>query len=346
MSLVAQQSAQKHSKHTKLHKDEKKKRKHEKREKRRKQLRKEMRKMCIVLRRLNLPRHDFDWVESLHSEARDHYKQLQRLCAQFMTSHRDTDPLRALYRYSEASFTPLSAAHAMLDADGKPLRKQLSEHTLRKLVSTQDCPATDHASRLYWLYEQRNNVVSSTPPDFSALPTSCLLTLDTQNRRAYYSVGENSEALWGPVMVLREPRATVDANLTALRELVESMLAVIKTTSAKQRKQSKRARTADDCKELQRIKTARVLVLDKPQWDSEEEARSDDATLGSEDSVTDEADAPPSELEDSYDSDDDDDANFHCESDDYEEDEEEDDEDDEDSDVLKDDDSSSSSECQ
>ena len=269
-SLVAGQSAQKHSKHAKLHKDEKKKRKHEEREERRKALRKEMRKICIVLRRLGLPCHDFDWVESPHSEARDHYKKLQRLCAQFATSHRDSIRCARSIATTRAGSTALGATHALLDADGRPLRKQLSVRTLRKLVPTQDCAATDHASRLYWLYEQRNNVVSSTPHDFTALPTSCLLTLDPEKRRAYYSVGEKSEALWGPVMVLREPRPTVDSNLAALRELVDDMLALIKSVSAKQRKQSKRARTADDCKELQRIKTARVMVLAKPQWDSDE----------------------------------------------------------------------------
>ena len=78
---------------------EKKEKKKAKRKEKQKRLRKEMRKMCIVLRRLAMPQYRFEWVESLHSEARDQYHALQTLCAQFATSHRASDPLHALYRF-------------------------------------------------------------------------------------------------------------------------------------------------------------------------------------------------------------------------------------------------------
>lgn len=245
-------------------------------------LQKEMRKVRAVMKRLGLPRHRMHWLERLHRNQRPLYTELQQLCARFASTHRDSDPLHALYRFQEGRFYALPpGGPCLLDAQGQPLTKQLDRKALKKQCHDAP-PELDSAQRLFLLYEK---CAALHGPQTREAPTACLLTLEPGKRRAYYTTSAKSERRWGPVMVLREPERDAATNLTQLEQTLTRLQALVKAASEKPAKR-KRASDKDARKALRRLQSTRVLVLDRLDEDDDEENAADEETLGSQDSFS------------------------------------------------------------
>jgi hypothetical protein len=255
---------------------------------------KEMRKVSIILKRLALPQHRMHWLEQVRKEQRKVYTELQQLCALFATSHRASDPLHALYRFNNGQFHALPpVSPCLLDADGQPLPKPLRKKALSKLCHAigegsglRELEELDSAQRLFLLYQKQDWDLRTAETRDG--PTACLLTLEHETRRAYYTTSEKSERRWGPVMVLRKPEREVTANLARLEQTLARLQALVKAVDGKKAKHTKRERTEEPerealCKELRRT---RVRVLDRLDEEDEATVEEEEVTLGSQDSFS------------------------------------------------------------
>ncbi len=315
---------------------------------------KEMRKLCGVLRRMQLERKP-DWIKRLRKQERTTYDQLQRLCGQLSHRPKPDTPRDSVFRFgSDGSVRPLESVFGVRDPrhDGTRCLRCIGSQALRKLVKERyadewsSLSAMRPAALMYWLRE-RTASMGGAPAD---VPLDCTVSLKHSTQQAFYTLSEDAARQWGEVLVLREPAATVAESLARLQQLLEQVGALLQSvsvaTSSKKRKKT----------EVEPRVHGRVLVLATVCDDEEEDEVSSDGevTLGSADSIT--SDNELDELEermdpapfilanDSEEHDSVDDVSYGCESDDSEysgEDDEDDDDDDDDEDEDDDDDESS-----